>query len=58
MERNGFRCHEGADSVAYFWCDKLSAKKGPVQRRWQAVINLNGERRVFEVRAFTGLIGP
>ena len=58
MEANGFHCREGADSVAYLWCDKLSAKKALVQRRWQAVINLNSQRRVYEVRASTGLIGP
>jgi hypothetical protein len=58
MERNGFRCREGVDSVPHIWCDKLSAKKAPVQRRWQAVITLDQERRVHEVRASTGLVGP
>ena len=58
MERNGFQCRAGTDSVAYIWCDKLSAKKAPVQRRWQAVINLDEQRRVHALRASTGLIGP
>ena len=57
LELNGFHCREGADSVAYLWCDKVSRKKTLVHRRWQAVINLNEKRRVHEVRAFTGLIG-
>jgi len=57
MERNGFQCRAGADSVAYLWCDKMSAKINVVRRRWQAVLNLN-RGQVFEVRAFTGLIGP
>jgi hypothetical protein len=48
---------EGADSVAYVWCDKLS-QKAVVQRRWLAVINLDSQRRVYEVRGSTGLIGP
>ena len=57
MQRNGFRCQEGSDSVAYVWCDKLS-DRAIVQRRWQAVINLDSQRRVYEVRGSTGLIGP
>ena len=58
MEHNGFQCREGADSVAYIWCDKLSVKKAPVQRRWQAVMTLDEQRRVHQVRASTGLTGP
>ena len=57
MVRNGFRCQEGADSAAYIWCDKLS-NKAVVKRRWQAVISLNSQHVVYEVRASTGLIGP
>lgn len=57
MLRNGFQCQEGADSVAYIWCDKL-ADKAVVKRRWQAVINLDSQRHVYEVRGSTGLIGP
>jgi len=57
MEHNGFRCQDGVDSVAYVWCDKLSSN-AIVQRRWQAVLNLDAQRRISEVRAFTGLIGP
>jgi hypothetical protein len=57
MQRNGFRCQEGVDSVAHVWCDKLSDKT-VVQRCWQAVINLDSQRRVYEVRGSTGLIGP
>jgi hypothetical protein len=57
MQWNDFRCQEGDDSVASIWCDKLSAK-GIVRRRWQAVINLNAQRVVYEVRGSTGLIGP
>lgn len=59
MESNGFRCQTGADSVAYLWCDKGSGgTHAVVRRRWQAVLNLDVEHRVFEVRGFTGLIGP
>jgi hypothetical protein len=59
MERNGFRCHTGADSVVYLWCDKYSGGRAAVvRRRWQAVLNLDDGRRVFEARASTGLIGP
>ena len=59
MESNGFRCRAGADSVAYLWCDKESGgAHAIVRRRWQAVLNLDAEQRVFEVRGFTGLIGP
>ena len=57
MRHNGFKCQDGADSVAYIWCDKLS-DKAVVKRRWQAVINLNAQHLVFEVRGSTGLIGP
>lgn len=57
MERNGFRCREGIDSIASLWCDKLS-RKAIVQRRWQAVINLDAQRRVHQVHGSTGLIGP
>jgi hypothetical protein len=59
MERNGFRCRAGADSVAYLWCDKESGGTYVVvRRRWQAVLNLDAEQRVFAARGFTGLIGP
>jgi len=57
MEINGFQCREGADSVSSLWCDKRSGKS-IVERRWQAVINLNAQRRVYEVRGSTSLIGP
>ena len=57
MERNGFQCRTSADSVAYIWCDKMSSRFNVVRRRWQADLNLD-RGRVFEVRAFTGLIGP
>jgi hypothetical protein len=57
MQRNGFRCYDGADSVAYIWCDK-SSDKAVVKRRWQAVINLDSQRVVYEVRGSTGFIGP
>jgi hypothetical protein len=59
MERNGFRCQAGADSVAYLWCDKEpGGATGVVRRRWQAVLNLDGQQRVFALRGSTGLIGP
>jgi hypothetical protein len=32
MERNGFRCTAGQDSVPYLWCDKQSASRGLVSR--------------------------
>jgi len=57
MESNGFRCREGADSVFYLSCEKLSSK-AVVQRRWQAVLNLDARRRVYGVRGFTALIRP
>jgi hypothetical protein len=57
MERNGFQCRAGRDSVAYLWCAKMSSTVNVVRRRWQAVLNLD-QGRVFEVRASTGLIGP
>jgi type II secretory pathway component PulK len=57
MEGNGFSCREGADSVAYLWCDKRS-DKAMVQRRWEAVVKLDAQRRVYEVRGSTDLIGP
>ena len=57
MLRNGFDCHDGADSSAYIWCSKMSGP-GIVQRRWQAVIVLNAEGVVAVSRASTGLIGP
>jgi hypothetical protein len=56
IESNGFHCH-GADTIAHFWCDKLS-RKAIVQRRWQAAFDLDAKRRVDQVRGFTGLIGP
>jgi hypothetical protein len=58
MEQHGFHCRTGVDSVAFLWCDKRSAADASVMRRWQAVLNLDDARRVFEVRGFTGLIGP
>ncbi len=59
MESNGFRCRAGADSAAFLWCDKESGGTyAIVRRRWQAVLNLDAEHRVFEVRGSTGLIGP
>src|SRR2546426_389057 len=57
MERNGFQCSAGTDSVPHLWCDKTSGKHGLVHRRWQAVLNLDRDR-VIEVRASTGLVGP
>ena len=57
MEHKGFRCQAGVDTVAYIWCDKLSSDM-IVKRRWQAILNLDAQRQVYEVRAFTGLIGP
>lgn len=58
MERNGFHCRAGADTVAYLWCDKESGGAyAVVRRRWQAVIDLDAQQRVVQVRGFTGLIG-
>ena len=57
MVRNGFRCQDGVDSVAYIWCDKESGKS-IVKRRWQAVINLDPLHSVSAVRGSTGLVGP
>jgi len=58
MERNGFKCTSGADSVVWLWCDKFSGGKiNIVQRRWQAILNMD-HGRVLEVRSNTGLIGP
>jgi hypothetical protein len=57
MEANGFQCRERADSVAYVWCSKTSSPSGVVRRRWSAVLNLD-QNHVFEVRGFTGLVGP
>jgi ketosteroid isomerase-like protein len=57
MERNGFECHHGVDSVAYLWCDKSTNAGNLVRERWQAVINLD-HGQVYERRAFFGLIAP
>jgi hypothetical protein len=57
MRRNRFQCHDGVDTVTYIWCEKLS-NKAVVKRRWQAVINLNAHRLVYDVRGSTGLLGP
>jgi len=54
MDTNGFHCHEGADSVSYLSCEKLSGK-AVVQRRWQAIVNLDAQRRVHDVRGSTAL---
>ena len=58
LERNGFRC-QAPDSVgAPLWCDKWSRGQfAVVRRRWQAVLELEGER-VVAVKATTGLTGP
>lgn len=56
MLRNGFHCENGVDSAAYIWCEKFSDKP-LVKRRWQAVIRINSQHLVNEVRATTGLIG-
>lgn len=59
MESNGFHCKLAADGAAYLWCDKESGGTyAIVRRRWQAVLGLDAEQRVSEVRAFTGLVGP
>lgn len=59
LERNGFQCQAGADSVASLWCEKASGGRAKIVRRhWQAVLTLDAEHRVAEVRASTGLVGP
>ena len=58
MLRNGFTCVTGADSVAYLWCDKYSGGESElVRQRWQANLNLDDRGRVYEARAFYGLVG-
>ena len=57
MERNGFTCMFGADSVVYVGCDKMSARFNIVRRNWRAILNMD-KGRVFALRASTGLIGP
>ena len=58
LERNGFRCVAPNQSRESRWCDKWSGgKMAIVRRRWQAVIEFEGER-VTTVRASTNLTGP
>jgi len=54
MDANGFQCREGEDSVSYLSCAKLSGK-AVVQRRWEAVVHLDAQRRVNDVRGSTSL---
>ena len=59
LGRNGFLCRQGRDSVAYLWCDKQSGgTTAVVRRRWQAVLTLDDQGRISDVRGSTGLIGP
>lgn len=54
MESNGFQCREEADSGFHLSCAKLSGK-AVVQRRWQAFVDLDARRLVYEVRGSTAL---
>ncbi len=56
LERNGFTCSAGQDSVAYVQCDKERNRRTVVYRRWRAVLNLD-HGRVTAVKASTGLVG-
>jgi hypothetical protein len=59
LERNGFHCQAGVDSVASLWCEKESGGRDRIVRRhWQAVLTVDADNRVAEVRASTGLVGP
>jgi hypothetical protein len=57
MESSGFTCREGADGVFYLSCEKRS-RKGIVQRRWHAIVNLDARRRVHDVHGSTALTRP
>ena len=57
MERNGFGCRAIAATVADLQCDKTSARRGAVQRRWRALLSVD-RGHVTAVRAVTALDAP
>ena len=57
MESSGFRCRTRADSGSHLSCDKISGTL-MVERRWQAIIDLDAQGRVNQVSGSTALSRP
>jgi len=57
LEGSGFRCGKTPDSASVLSCEKVSGK-AVVQRRWNALVKPDSQRRVYEVFGSTGLSRP